>query len=146
MNLASAPAFPKLTPLRQTVVSHSSLDAMTAEPADPILIVEDEFFVALALQDVIEAAGFAVLGPYRQLTSAWEVARRQAMSAAFLDIRIDGGTVFPVANALQTRGIPFAFVTANPELITAKAYPQAPVINKPFGPSEVAGTLRKMLN
>ncbi len=119
---------------------------MTAEPADPILIVEDEFFVALALQDVIEAAGFTVLGPYRQLASAWEIARSKAMAAAFLDIRIEGGTVFPVANALQTRGIPFAFVTANPELITAKAYPQAPIINKPFGPSDVEGTLRRLVH
>ncbi|MEX0758805.1 MAG: response regulator [Tistlia sp.] len=111
-----------------------------------ILIVEDDFLVALAIQDVIEAAGYEVVGPYRRLTSAWDVARSLELSAAFLDIRIEGGTVFPVAKALQNRGIPFAFVTANPELITAKIYPEAPVISKPFAPSDVEGALERLVH
>lgn len=111
-----------------------------------ILIVEDDFLIALAIQEIVELAGFEVVGPYRRLTSAWDVARRLELSAAFLDIRIEGGTVFPVANALQNRGIPFAFVTGNPELITAKIYPEAPVINKPFVPEDVEKALQRLVH
>lgn len=111
-----------------------------------ILIVEDDFLLALEIREVVEAAGFQVIGPHRRLTAAWDVARSADVAAAFLDIRIEGGTVFPVAEVLQKRGIPFAFVTANPDLITPKIYPGAPVINKPFAAAELQGTLQKLLH
>lgn len=131
---------------RVTTAEASARLLQMDEMKQQILIVEDDFLVALEIQEVVEAAGHEVVGPYRRLTAAWDVARSRDISAAFLDIRIEGGTVFPVANALQTRGIPFAFVTANPELITAKIYPAAPVINKPFVQAQLEAALKQLLH
>lgn len=109
-----------------------------------ILIVEDEFLVALALKQIAEALDCEVVGPLRRLPSAWEAARDLALDAALLDIRIDGGTVFPVAKMLQQRGIPFAFVTAVPRSIVSP-YADAPVLIKPFDDTDVETLLLELL-
>lgn len=115
------------------------------EPKKKILVVEDEFFVALSVQDMIEQSGHQVVGPFRSLLSAWNAAQKEKIDAALLDIRIEGGTAFPVANTLQARHIPFAFVTAHTDLVSLKVYREAPVVPKPFEAREIAETLGTLL-
>lgn len=111
-----------------------------------VLIVEDEFMVALTLQDIAEHCGCGVVGPYRNLQRAWDTARGTALDAALLDVRIDGGSVFPVAKVLRERKVPFAFVTANASLLTMKLYEDAPVIAKPFDDRAVERILQDLLS
>ena len=77
--------------------------------AGTVLLVEDELFVALDLQDTIENAGFSVDGPYISVASAMSALGSVLPDCAILDVRLADGEVYPVAEALAAAGIPFIF-------------------------------------
>lgn len=76
-----------------------------------ILIVEDEALVALFAEEVLLDAGFEVVGPHDRLEAAVKAATREYIHGATLDINLAGELVWPAAEALHLRGIPFLFVT-----------------------------------
>jgi DNA-binding response OmpR family regulator len=85
----------------------------------PILIVEDEPFIALELQASIEDAGGEVLGPVGSVSAAMELLKTARVAAAILDVQLSDGDVTPVAEALLARGVPIVFqsgVNLPPEL------------------------------
>lgn len=80
-----------------------------------ILLIEDEILIALDIADMLTSAGAEVVGPYTSLAQALEAARMQTADLAMLDIDLNGEEVFPAANLLRTRDIPFIFYTGQPE-------------------------------
>ena len=78
-----------------------------------VLIVEDEALVAIDLQFAFEDAGADVLGPAMSLADALALARNATIDCALLDVDIAGQDVYPVAQVLQSRGIPFIFHTGH---------------------------------
>ncbi|MFP3546706.1 response regulator [Rhizobium sp. SIMBA_035] len=77
-----------------------------------ILIVEDEYFVADDVRRTLEGAGASVVGPAPSVEAGMALIDTHAIDGAILDIRLDGETVFPIAERLQLLGIPFVFATA----------------------------------
>ena len=86
-----------------------------------VLVVEDEFLVSLVTTDLLESVGCEVVGPAAQLTTAVQLAQSESLDAAVLDIDIAGETVWPVASALQQRGVPFVFLSVHVPQITLPA-------------------------
>ena len=79
-----------------------------------ILIVEDEALVAMELQFAFEDEGAEVVGPAQSLMKALETATHDSdIDLALLDVDIAGENVFPVAELLRRRGVPFAFHTGH---------------------------------
>ena len=58
--------------------------------------------------------------------------RRETVDAALLDINLQGELVYPVANALAERGVPFVFVTAHAASEIPEPYCHRPVVTKPY--------------
>jgi CheY-like chemotaxis protein len=79
--------------------------------AKRILVAEDEFFVALVLEETLQSLGCIVLGPFSDLAQATEAATREPVDAAILDINLGGEMVYPLAEHLHRHGIPFVFIT-----------------------------------
>lgn len=77
-----------------------------------ILIVEDEYFVADEARRALERAGATVIGPAPSVDIGLALIDEHVIEGAILDIRLDGETVFPIAERLQGIGIPFVFATA----------------------------------
>ena len=75
-----------------------------------VLIVEDEALIASLLEDFLLDLGCDVVGPAMHMTEAVELAREAAIDGATLDVNIVGEKVYPVADILTERGIPFAGV------------------------------------
>ncbi|MFC0202007.1 response regulator [Paracoccus rhizosphaerae] len=75
-----------------------------------ILVIEDDFLVAQKLANEIRARGDEVVGPFADVSDAIE--RLDSVQAAILDVRVQDGTTFPVADSLINSGIPFVFLTA----------------------------------
>jgi CheY-like chemotaxis protein len=75
----------------------------------PILIVEDEPFIALELKASIEDAGGKVVGPVGSVQAALELLDTAIVAAAILDVQLTDGNVTPVAAALVALGIPMVF-------------------------------------
>jgi CheY-like chemotaxis protein len=95
-------------------------------------LVEDEILVALLLEDMLAELGHMVVGPVARLDKALEMARREALDAALLDVNIDGDDVFPVAEALAARSIPFVFATGYGRRGLHAPYCDRPILQKPF--------------
>ena len=76
-----------------------------------VLVVEDEGLIAMALGDDLAHLGHQVIGPFAHLAPAVLAARSESIDFALLDINLNGQPVYPVADELLARRIPFAFLT-----------------------------------
>jgi len=97
-----------------------------------VLLVEDENLVALLLEDMLAELGHTVVGPVGRLDKALEMAQREAFDVAILDVNINGGEVYPIAEALSARGIPFVFSTGYGKKSLPAPYSDRPALQKPF--------------
>jgi HAMP domain-containing protein/two-component sensor histidine kinase/CheY-like chemotaxis protein len=96
-----------------------------------ILVVEDEALVAMNLSKSLAELGFSVVGPYSTLAKAAAAAVEMEVDGALLDVNISGESVYPVADILASKNVPFAFITGyGAEALTSK-YTNAPVLQKP---------------
>lgn len=76
-----------------------------------ILVVEDNYFIATALEDILRDADHEVLGPFATAEEALEVISTGEVDGALLDFSLREGDSVAVANELIRHGCPFAFVT-----------------------------------
>ena len=97
-----------------------------------ILLVEDEMLVAMLLEDMLAEAGHTIIGPLARIDQAVEAARGQAIDLAILDVNVGGDEVYPVAEALAAREIPFAFATAYGAHGLREPWQDRPTLQKPF--------------
>ncbi|MEQ8709699.1 MAG: response regulator [Rhodospirillales bacterium] len=77
-----------------------------------ILVVEDEMLAAMELADILESRECTIVGPVASLKNALPLAEGEEYDAAILDITLRDGDVFPLAQWLKDREIPFIFATA----------------------------------
>ncbi len=97
-----------------------------------ILVVEDEFLIALDIAGVLEQAGHHVIGPHGTVADAMQAIKGDQVQGALLDANLAGEPVGPIADALQARGIPFAFVSGYGRDQLPAQHRGAPLIKKPF--------------
>ena len=110
-----------------------------------VLVVEDEELVAMMLADMLAELNYGVLGPVGELTQALALAQEAAPSAALLDVSLHGVASFPLAEALQAKGIPFAFMTGYDERDFPPDFRQVPRLSKPFDLPELRRVLGGLL-
>jgi CheY-like chemotaxis protein len=111
-----------------------------------ILLVEDEFLIALDLWQLFDAEGCRVLGPAPTVAEALRIlATGPHPDAAVLDVNLHGTRSEPVAAELVVRGIPFVVATAYPSL-PEPAFNGAPVLSKPYDPGHVRDTVMQLLS
>ena len=96
-----------------------------------ILVVEDEPLVAMNLSKSLVELGFSVVGPYSTLAKAATAAVETEVDAALLDVNLSGQTVYPVAEILASKNVPFAFITGYGTEALPSKYANAPVLQKP---------------
>ena len=101
-------------------------------PGLRVLIVEDEFMIAMAVEAVVIDAGGVVVDIAATLDQALAIAQSADFDAALLDINLNGDTSFPVADVLRERGIPYAFVTGYGRQMVPHQFSDAPVLTKPY--------------
>ena len=112
-----------------------------------ILVVEDEAIIAYDLQSMLSEAGALVVGPARTLCAAEQMGANSVLSAAILDVRVGGKTVFSLARQLADRGIPIAFHTGDADGHSlADDWPDAEILIKPAGRATILATLTKLVN
>lgn len=108
-----------------------------------VLIVEDELFIALDLEDTVKAMGFNVAG----LANSKDQAMRLAPHAdiAFVDVNlVDGATGPEIGRRLvEDYGVTVVFMTGNPEVVEGRVTGALGVVTKPAMPSAVEKTLRR---
>ena len=113
-----------------------------ARPDHRVLVVEDELMIAMLFESILDASSeCTVVGPFARVKVALAAARNEPLDAALLDIHLAGEPVFPVADLLAERGVPFAFVTGYNKDVLPPPYRDRPLLQKPFRPQTVLATL-----
>jgi len=100
-----------------------------------VLVVEDEALIAMLVEDFLTDLGCVVVDVAGTLAAGLALANTAtlAIDGAILDINLGGEQVFPIADALVDRGIPFVFATGYGGLGLDPRFAGHPVIAKPFG-------------
>lgn len=107
-----------------------------------VLVVEDEFLIALATADLLESLGCVVIGPAARLTAALSFAQLEPVDAAILDINLAGEPVWPVAEELRRRNVPFLYLSAYQDADIVPAHISGvPYLQKPLNEPRLQRTL-----
>ncbi|MEI7805558.1 MAG: response regulator [Hyphomicrobiales bacterium] len=117
----------------------------TQNAARKILLVEDEYLIRMLLEDMLSDLGYTVAGAASTVAEAVELAKKETFDLAILDVNLDGEEVYPVAEVLTARKLPFVFVTGYGGSGLPEKYRSRPTLQKPFQMEDLAKTLAATL-
>jgi DNA-directed RNA polymerase specialized sigma24 family protein len=121
---------------------------LAAEIATDVLIIEDETFIAMDLEGLVENLGHRVLGVARTHSAAVTLAKTKRPGLILADIQLaDGSSGLDAVNELlKTFEVPVIFITAYPErFLTGERPEPAFLIAKPFQPATVSAVISQVL-
>lgn len=108
-----------------------------------VLVVEDDELVATMVEGMLADIGCEACGLARSVPEALEIVETLPMDVALLDVNLAGQRVFPVAEALSLKNIPFIFSSGYGAAGVPEEYRSAPVIPKPFRLEELEAAVRQ---
>ena len=97
-----------------------------------VLVVEDEFYLADDLRRALLAQGATVAGPVGTVHHALALVDARLPDFAVLDVNVKGEMIFPLAEALRERGVPFIFATGYDAAVLPAPYADVERWEKPF--------------
>lgn len=111
-----------------------------------ILVVEDEYLIALDIAETVRDLGYRVEGPFVSGEHAMVAIGRELPDLAILDVYTADGEVFPLADALTAAGVPIIFHSGRVNASEVQErYPQARAVSKPCPPDQLIGLLQLAL-
>jgi CheY-like chemotaxis protein len=110
-----------------------------------VLVVEDESLIRMLLEDMLAELGYGVAAAVGTIGEASALAKDGAFDVAILDVNLEGQTIYPVADILAARGMPFVFVTGYGERNLDDPYRDRPALQKPFESAQLKKTLTALL-
>ncbi|MFC5519046.1 response regulator [Kaistia terrae] len=119
----------------------------SASPPFVILIVEDEYLVAMELTQILEDSGYIVVGPAATVAAALALLNTTSPSACVLDVNLRGEVSAQVAWALKERRVPFLLSSGyKQETINSEAaFDGVANIGKPAQPDHLVSALASLL-
>jgi len=121
---------------------------LAADIATDVLIIEDETFIAMELEGLVEGLGHNVIGVARTHSEAIALSKKKRPGVILADIQLaDGSSGLDAVNEmLQSLEVPVIFITAYPErFLTGERPEPAFLIAKPFQPATVSAVLSQAL-
>jgi len=119
-------------------------------PSKPftVLVVEDEFLIAMELVGILEEAGCNVIGPAPTIETALTLLERHRPDVCVLDVNLRGTRSAPVATALRAQNVPFVLSSAYDQatLDQHAEFDGAANIGKPTSPRRLLAALAGIAN
>ncbi len=98
-----------------------------------ILVIEDEYLIAMGLQEALENAGSVVVGPVPSIDKAIQTIDAEPhIDAAVLDVNLGGALAYSVADKLIARKIPFVFTSGYEDNVLRNRYAHVKTCPKPY--------------
>jgi DNA-binding response OmpR family regulator len=110
-----------------------------------ILLVEDEYFLADEMAELLRDRGAEILGPFARVQPALTAVKRDPVHAALLDVRLDGETSESLASVLTARGVPVLLVTGYERAQLPVGMRSLPSLRKPFSPAGLLAAVETLL-
>jgi two-component SAPR family response regulator len=111
-----------------------------------VLVVEDEFMVALDIQAMLKSNGYRVLGPAGTVDAALRLLAHEQPDLAVLDVNLNGHPVVPVARRLRSLEIPFVLVSAyvSFDFDDSEVLAEVENVGKPFTERQLLAALGRL--
>jgi len=110
-----------------------------------VLVVEDQFVIALDMEQMLRVLGADTVDLATSLSDALAVIARTPPDLAILDLKLETGTTAAIAEALRARAIPLIFVTGYGDLDALPAsLRHAPLLRKPVDRAALAVILNQI--
>lgn len=117
---------------------------MSNQPLDGlhVLVLEDEFLIAMDLEQLCRDHGAANVAICQNLASAEASLEQAGIDAAIVDLQLAGVSTLDFADSMTARGVPFIFATGfgQTEEMLAR-FPHVPVVSKPYMGDELIEAL-----
>ena len=110
-----------------------------------VLVLEDEYYLAIEVTEAIERAGGTVLGPCPDAAAALHELGRQQPDCAVVDLNLGLGPSFEIAEALQQRNVPFLFLTGYDAASIPAGFSDRERIEKPADMNRVVETTARLI-
>jgi len=110
-----------------------------------VLVVEDDVLIAMDLEVLLESVGCTVLGPVSSESAALELIEKARPDLALLDVNLNGGNAFGIADKLADKKIPFAFLTGHSAKFLPTAHSARPVFSKPYHHENLVRDLLRLI-
>jgi len=110
-----------------------------------ILIVEDVMMIAGMLRDILQHAGYAVVGPATNVEQAIALIGSMHIDAAIVDINLNGVMSYPAIDALVAYEVPFVIVTAYGRSGMLEAYRHHTILQKPYPHTHMRTLIAELL-
>ena len=111
-----------------------------------ILVVEDDYMLATDLSEFLAEHGATIIGPAGTVLQAMALVEgTSSIDAAVLDVNLRGERVYPVADALLARKVPFVFVTGYEVLLLDRKYVGLPRSPKPIDKQSLLPLLQTLV-
>ena len=110
-----------------------------------ILLVEDSPVVSLRSEDALQERGYFVVGPAYDMPAALDLANREQIDAAIVDLNIRGEKCFAVLQVLEERDIPFLITSGYADWSMPEEWMERPRLQKPFDEDALIKKLEKLI-
>ncbi|PDT53137.1 MULTISPECIES: response regulator [Sinorhizobium] len=118
---------------------------MTATQPYRVFVVEDEFLVALQIEDDLITAGYLVVGPFTSLSTSIAASRAESFDVATLDLNLRGELVYPLVDELLERQVPVLLLTGYAPSDLPERFRALPRLSKPFDGTELVTSIRSLV-
>ena len=96
-----------------------------------VMVVEDEFYIALDLKKTLEGFGAEVVGPFADVDDAVAGLEAKPPGCAILDVNLSGRSVYELARLLRARQVPIAFYTGYDQAMMPTEFATEARLEKP---------------
>lgn len=122
-------------------MKHRETAMLDPHKAQRVLIVEDQFLIAIHIADIVEELGFEVIGP---VTSSKEALQRlEEADIALVDVNLsDGATGHLVAARFAEAGAAVIFLTGSEDTLEDHGHRAIGVIGKPIFDHDIDAVLQ----
>jgi DNA-binding response OmpR family regulator len=111
-----------------------------------VLVVEDDYFIASDIEQMLTREGARVIGPFSRAEQAREMLQQTDLpAAAVLDINVGGAMIYPLAEELRGANVPFVFATGYDANVIPEQFKTVRRVAKPLERHRLVDTLTEIL-
>jgi DNA-binding NarL/FixJ family response regulator len=110
-----------------------------------VLVVDDDYFLAMDACTALKDAGATVLGPFSQADEALASLAKQRPNLALVDLNLGSGPDFNLTRSLAAAGISTLILTGYDKHIIPPDLTHVPCLQKPVDQGDIISALRELL-